>query len=923
MPNTPNRAENFTQDQARQVAWIVYVNGIEIPAVSVNVSYGVWAIPECQLTLIPHPILHRLGAQDRVTVQVFYCDYWQNSGARENPEFRLMFDGEIVGWGYTNVQKQRALSFSCVDYMQIFTQLFFFFMSSLDDIAIGTSNRSIGISAGTIQTAGYGAIYPYSLFSQGLVDPGTSGTDGDVIERPVDFAYNVVRSLIKRDHPNRTVPSVNFFSPWVQRTNFHRRWVALPYLETGKDADGNTVPGIFPILRAVQAEYAVNAVARMASQGGNAGSIWEMLTNIYTVLMMEVQMLPTPCCLTGDIKSITPLGPPGDTTALGTPTLLLSNYFVKPQFLFGLPPVCNVFFPSQVISYTYQENFVTQPTRMYFSEEALNSYLNTDNNTSPGFAQTVRNALTVAHPEEVNQAIRNALNNERDNGKNILVYPEEFFRGPVVDRRPMPRWFFFLQGAQQGSAARGDTNTTNPREVAPGDTSRDLYRKYAAYEYHKERYARRGGSVQLAFNPYPVPGFPCAIFDRRSTQVDVFGYVTQVTQSMSSRGWGTTIAYSYARTFQEMFELLRRNVELENDGLDQDSDAVRSAVDAGEQSSQLGTRAEPVGAIVMAPAEPLVEIRDVIQNYDRAEAFYQSLFYRVPGPEAREISEQQAASSATAFSGPVNQEEAIAALPDTAVFKYGDIIAFATESEAQEEIHLEGIDASTRDEILRAITTVRQPVGPTEDDKTSYDAQLAFLRNALARPDLSENTPTEEWNLLESNTRLNKTYTNIRGDAELVIKPQAQALFSSYDAAMRYGARPICTLDEYIQFLGDQATPEGRVDPDTAFRDSAQRTFPAPYYARIRKYRAGPPEIVPEFSGGNVDSISSPASGVATQPGNDPQTSIESQENEEARESGDTVVDPLPVGFPENRSDWDTLLTSYRNSVLNRLPPRN
>lgn len=886
--------EQISVDPARQTAWIVYINGIEVPAVSVSISYGVWAIPECQITMVPDPILHRLGAEDRVSVQVFYLDYWQTP----KNQFRLMFDGEIVGWSYVNVQRSRSLVFNCVDYVQIFTQLFFFFMSSMDDIAVGVSGQEIGLASGELQTAGYGALYPYSLFSGGLADPGEDTGDGALIKRPIDFAYNIVRSLIKAQHRNRTVPGTNFFTPWARKTNFHRRWIALPFLE---DSDN---PGVFPILRSVNAQYALDAVARMSSDIGNAGSIWEMLKQVLSVLMMEVNMLPTAPLVSGDIRDLVPAGAPQtDSTAEGTNTLLLGNYFVKPQFLFGLPPAFNVFFPSQITQLMYEENYITQPTRMYFSEEALTSYLRVDSNTSRGLGTLVRDALAVGHPEEVNLAMRSSIQNGQDTGKNVLVYPEEFFKGPVIDRRPMPRWFFFLQSAQQSPTSDTDA-TPDLREVAPGDSSRDLYRKYAAYEYHKERYSRRTGTLNMAFNPYPVPGFPCAVFDRRSTQVDIFGYVTNVRQTLTNNGWSTSVGFSYGRTFQEVFDLLGRNIALENEGLDADQSRVEEAVNTDNQAS-LDTRADPVGAIAMAPAEPIVEIRDIVQNYERADAFYRALFYRGESPDTVEITQRQAQTDNTFTTAsdpdPLDRDER------PAVFRYDTLIAYQNEDGSEERIQISGLDASTRAQILEGIAAVRA--------QSVSDEELAFLREVLDRPELAKDTPTSELNELEIKVRTTGTDTNVDGGRLFRVRDRAKHYFTSYDAAMQFGARPICTLEEYIRFLGEDGVRQGRVDPTAALRDESVRTFPAPYYARIRAYRNGPPPPVPDDNITNSPVQTSQVSGVSSQESNDNSATVNPQ--------GDTQVRGIPEDFPETRANWDALLLQYRENVLSYLPPRN
>jgi len=455
---TDSAPTTYSNERAYVNSWLVYINGLQVPAAGVTTTHGVWQIPEASIQMVPDVSLARLGAEDRVVTQVFYCDQWY----RSPPEFCLMFDGEIVGWSYVSTSGGRALSFMCVDYMAILTQLFFFFMSSFDDIAVGTSGQQIGVFGSTVQLAGYGALYPYSLFSQGLADVGDSTASTATISRPIDFAYNIVRALIKAQHPNRTVPAANFFAPWCRKTNFHRRWIALPYLD--QDPFGNQNVGVFPILRAVQAEAAISAVARMASGTGTSGSMWDMLREVLMTMMMEVSMIPTPSAVKSDFGSLLPQGVPD-----GIAPTFLASYFVKPQFFFGLPPSCNVFFPGQTNAYQYNENYATQPTRMYFNEEAILSTLAPA--VAGGLQALATDALSTAYPEECNEAIQAVRQQRGLNGKNLLVYPEEFFKGPVIDRRSMPRWFVYVLDAMRTPGKTGGGQVAAPAGGGTADTS--------------------------------------------------------------------------------------------------------------------------------------------------------------------------------------------------------------------------------------------------------------------------------------------------------------------------------------------------------------------------------------------------------------------------------------------------------------------
>jgi len=949
----PINEDLLNKDRAYQVAWIVYINGIEVPCVSAATACGVWQIPECELALIPDPIVARLGAEDRVSVQIFYCDYWVNPGSAD---FRLMFDGEIVGWSYVNVQHGRVLSFNCVDYIQIWTQLFFFFMSSMDDFGTAASGNEIGVTAAGVQGCGFAPIYPYSLFAQGLVPRSTAeggtttSTDGGaasngLITRPIDFVYNVVRGLIE-DVPNRSVPACNFFAPWTQRTNFHKRFVALPYLETSAN------PGIWPILRAVRADYAVSAVSEQARQMGSSGSIWDMFQNIMGVLMMEIAMIPTPAAVRSAYDSLEIKGPPGERSE-GVNPIFLTNYFTKPQFLFGIPPVCNVFFPSQIISYSYNENFITQPTRMYFSEESVLSYLHVDANAG-SLATFIRDALSVAHPEEVNQAARAAVDRPGQNGKNVLVYPEEFFKGPVVVRRPMPQWFTFLG---QAGAPTGEDGPPAPPpaspvgDVLPGDSDRDVFRLYAKYEYFKERYSNRTGALTLVFNPYPVPGFPCAVFDRRSTQIDTFGYVTTVRQRLMANGWSTDVSFSHGRTFQEMFALLNYQFTFENALIGVTAPATSSSIFDGTQSTDFANQAQLVGAIATAPPEPLSEIRDVIQNFERAEAFYRTLFFRQVSPTASTLTQSQVSAESDRSRGtltgitplaaptpdPVPNSGALSVTPTvtspppavgsaallganrTASFHYPSIIQLVDATTGTvENVQISGLDSTARVEALAIITRMRAgtaTVGDLQIMRGYVGTEGLPVQVAGQAPDPGVTTAL---NSIELTIRAAPVTSNLRGDRYIIPQPAAAELFEKYDAAMQYAARPICTLDEYINFLGDYGMRVGEVDPVASLLNEERRFFPARFYLQIRNYIPGPPAVFPSADLGNSGGVTS-TDGVVGTAG----TAAAPATPDAPATDGAPVVQSLPADFPQNRSNWSAILLRYREAALAAMAPRS
>jgi hypothetical protein len=77
----------YASSAPRQAAFLVYINGIEVPAKSASLRYGVWQIPELQVEMVADPVLVRLGAEDRVQVVVFYFDDCDVATGVE-PQFR-------------------------------------------------------------------------------------------------------------------------------------------------------------------------------------------------------------------------------------------------------------------------------------------------------------------------------------------------------------------------------------------------------------------------------------------------------------------------------------------------------------------------------------------------------------------------------------------------------------------------------------------------------------------------------------------------------------------------------------------------------------------------------------------------------------------------------------------------------------------
>lgn len=839
-------------------AWLVYLNGVEVPCPSVSVSYGVWMIPEATLSFPPHRLLHRLGTEDRVEVVVFYLDDLADPA---HPEFRLLFEGEIIGWSYSSSPFGRQMTFNAIADISIFSQLHYYFLNNVDTVA------DYAVTAGA-QASGVGqagAFYPFSLFKKGLLVEPMTGKDANApdITRPFEILYNAVRGMVDRrlndQQPiRRAVPAVNFFSRWVRKRNFINRFAALPMFE---DDTSSTTKGVFPILQAVQATTALQSIQQnVAAPIGNAGTIWDVLKETYGHVLFEIAMLPTAPAARVRIVDATGasdgtiIGPGNmsinEVDVLKNPVRLL-NYFVKPQMFFGIAPTCNVMFPCMTSSISYSESYVAQPTRTYVNDQFISSAL-----TSNVF---VAAALSFGYPTEVDAVLREKTGapvqkdsasgevkpgnkgNTSWSGKNLLVFPEEFFKGPVISRMPVPPWFTYLknrEGKTDTTASESPENA-NLQEAA---SLRDLMFDYVKYEHYRGRYEKRGGAVNMAWNPYVVPGFPCVIFDHKSSGFHNVGYLSNVTQNLSVGSMTTAVNYSLARTVPEMLDLLNQEV-------------AKTKV--------------PYGS---APLEPIAAIRDIIQDFTKAEQFYNALFFqRQPMKDGKKAS-----------------------------FDFREVLGYARADGKVDPIKLETqvVGASTLGKPLTVTTTT---TGGSTNNVNASANQSTVAAGATTANTVSTTSQVATGAVYEQTVLVN----TLTGTRDVVPLKGFVPVFNQYDTAMQYISRPICNLTDYLKFLhGSQKEINTLVREGQVQLGDARFGKKITYFKRIRKltynpaYTPTPAEV-----------------GVTTTDTNPPA----------ADENNPTPYTAPLVGAidaSETRADWDAALVAYQAEMYSRKGPQ-
>lgn len=304
-PTATRSGSEYSTNPFYQGAWLCYINGIAVPIQGFSVTHGVWQIPTFTIDLVPDETLMRLGHEDLAQVALFYLDQWVDP---EHPEWRLLADGEIVGWSYRQTPGGRSMSFRCTSHIRTLQQLYFFFMTNVEDI-VAAEDPSLRASGFATE----GLSYPYALFHKGLRLTGAEATslnsagnneataqaaNGDAIKAPFEFLYNVIRGVISKEVPDekRSLPMMNFFARHIRTSRMHNRFVRQPLLEDAAVLAERR--GVFPIFEAARNEQALLAMQRhTASQLSNSGSVYSIVEQVLKLVYMELSMIPNPACV--------------------------------------------------------------------------------------------------------------------------------------------------------------------------------------------------------------------------------------------------------------------------------------------------------------------------------------------------------------------------------------------------------------------------------------------------------------------------------------------------------------------------------------------------------------------------------------------------------------------------------------------------
>lgn len=598
----------FTRNELRTAGYVVYLAGIEVPVVSVRRDWNIGQHPTLSIDMVPDKTLRSIGKEDRLPVAVFYLDRHFD----KTHKFCLYFDGYVVERSYEKTEASAVIRLNCVAHTKVFADLYGQYMTDFNSQLVGTLTPD----PAAIPFPHSGLTFPASLLYSGL----NPTKNAKSIRRPYDILENVLRACGGIDEiQSLGAPlSSSFFLRYMRRFNFFNRTLPSPLLETDETYMAD---GIFPILTAIRAHQSIATMHQRLASIGEGISLWDTIQLLYNQMLYETLVIPSapiaqvnlkPASLRGEV-----LGPPkwnmSDTAkadvvsgkATGNPFSVsakvypdptkpnrLINCVTKPQAIFGVPPHCNVIFPSMIRSHVYSDNEEMKPTRIYVGDMQTPQLFN----FFGILAELSR--IRTGYPAEVKDAMAKWAGSKTQQGnsflsnKNFLIWPGEYFSGPRVIEEPLPEWFPYID-----DILRYSDNT----EIAE-QARRDMSAVYAHYEFVRRRGTAGRGGVTLDFDPYIVPGFSTMILDDLDTGIVQHAYVVSVSDVLSERAMQTSITYAFAQTLDEFLTAL---------------------YEARSGNNEVETAYPDLGA---APPIPIESVRRVFQELTNAEEYFRRLF---------------------------------------------------------------------------------------------------------------------------------------------------------------------------------------------------------------------------------------------------------------------------------------------------------
>ena len=397
--------KSFTDHVQQNVK--LYIEGIQVPFVSVSISSGIGGLPTASITVPPQAGLMDIARFYNPKVHVFYTDVLNDYDTEAEAD-KLLFSGVIAQVSYNkskDVDSTAGISFHCVHRYNFINDMLIDYTGWLnaDPLSVDDSGglkQDTANSMSTVIDALAGVKDPSTGTGQEITPENPDGQSNILPNKYHDYFNRLLGmpgvlinfwNQMKRSAYNRQLRQgdlyyseafVKMYQPLTEDgLQFFSRLGGHYPIEAMVQADEHRVdpcpdtPGkkekiVIPPSRqlflssAVQAEMTISNIASYLQNSGEVTTIYQVFNNFYESIDYEMVTLASPAEVS--IRPTTVVladGSEEDVSSTRNETFALDT-IVKPKIPFYFSPTCNVLFPGMYsrVNVIYDE--IGIPTRV-------------------------------------------------------------------------------------------------------------------------------------------------------------------------------------------------------------------------------------------------------------------------------------------------------------------------------------------------------------------------------------------------------------------------------------------------------------------------------------------------------------------------------------------------------------------------------
>ena len=220
------------------------------------------------------------------------------------------------------------------------------------------------------------------------------------------------------------------------------------------------------------------------------------------------------------------------TRKFGREEMIPTSVIIKPQIYEAAPPSCNVIFPDVRMELSYQRTFAGEPSR----QQAMPTVAFFEEGKFQGIKKMQPEILAAFCNHKI---AGNAIGSKKKKGASTSDGEQ-----PDGDVQELRDWHFLTNEEKfRGIVYNHIQSFPTPGKLAKTeavDEDHDNINEYIDLilraQFLKSRYQSRGLTCSGPLNLRPVPGFPVLILDDSGAEMDMLGYLMNVTHSQDAQG---------------------------------------------------------------------------------------------------------------------------------------------------------------------------------------------------------------------------------------------------------------------------------------------------------------------------------------------------------------------------------------------------